>query len=77
MHFHRKLLKKGEKLSITRKSKTTREEVSENTYFVCFRSRSLFVRRGTPVAKREKPSLFIFFDKFGCNFGSAENESWG
>jgi hypothetical protein len=75
MNLHREFLKNGRKLDVARESKATSEEISENNNLVRLRSRSFFIRWGTTITRREKPSFFIFLDEFSGNFRFAENKS--
>jgi hypothetical protein len=74
MHLHKKLLKNRRLDGITRKSKSTSKEIPENDNFVCFGSRDLFTRRGMLINDGEKSSLFILFDKVGCNLLFAKDK---
>jgi hypothetical protein len=76
MHFHRKLLKDGRHMRITRKSKSTGKEVFENNNFVGFKGRDLFIRRRASITSREISSLLIFFNNFGCDLRLAKDKCW-
>jgi hypothetical protein len=54
-----------------------RHKIPENSNLIRFGRRRLFVRRWPTITRREEASLFVFFDKFGGDLGSFEDEARG
>jgi hypothetical protein len=62
---------------VTRESESTGEEIPKHDNLSILRGRDLFVKRGSPGARREEPGCFIFPNHVGRDFGlSKDKRGW-
>jgi hypothetical protein len=59
---------------VTRESESTGEEIPKRDNLSILRGRDLFVKRGSPGARREEPGCFIFPNHVGRDFGLSEDK---
>jgi hypothetical protein len=59
---------------VARESESRGEEIPKHDNLSILRSRDLFVKRGSPGARREEPDCFIFPNHVGRDFGLSEDK---
>jgi hypothetical protein len=72
--FYQKGIQDRQQNRVTRESESTDEEIPKDDNLSILRGRDLFIKWGSPSARREEPGCFIFSDQVGRDFGLSEDK---
>jgi hypothetical protein len=72
--FHEKGMQDRRQNRVTRESESADEEIPKDDNLSILNGRDLFVKWGSPSARREEPGCFIFSDQVGRDFGLSEDK---
>jgi hypothetical protein len=72
--FHGKGIQDRRQNRVTGESESTDEEIPKDNNLSILGGRDLFVKWGSPSARREEPGCFIFSNQVGRDFGLSEDK---
>jgi hypothetical protein len=72
--LHGKGIQNRRQNRVAGESESTDEEIPKDNNLSILEGRDLFVKGGSPSARREKPSGFIFPNQVGRDFGFSEDK---
>jgi hypothetical protein len=72
--FTEKGIQNSRQNRVAGESKSTDEEVTKDDNLSVLRGRDLFIKLGSPSARRIEPGFLIFPNYIGCDLGLSEGE---